>query len=344
MLTGKALDYYHNRLSREQRSNMLWSMNALSENFETDEIKLSYLQEWQTMSYAKIVEKNPEKTRLECLEMLFDELTKIQRALPPTYQSDYTLRDQLVQATRGTLECANAMFAPAGTFEGVRAQLRNSVRLYVDTHPTSGSYPVQNDGYVYDRKFNHSNGRGPQQGYQGNRGSDRPRGNYQGNNRPNNNFRPPNNNRKCYICGKPGHYARMHKGGDRRGWKQYSSNPKARGRSRDDYQQFLTWYEGDGNDLDPHDVYYNSDTEYEEEEGQDEEDGGAPINESHFMEFETSMGTTDSYTVAGIMEDSSIRHLLTAEDPYNDDPAAATVFVTGDRYNSGIFRGIMPDT
>ena len=47
-------------------------------HFETDQNRQLYLSEWRTTTFLKVINENLDKNRLECLQILFDKLRKIQ--------------------------------------------------------------------------------------------------------------------------------------------------------------------------------------------------------------------------------------------------------------------------
>ena len=75
----------------------------------------------------RVIQKISDKTRLECLEILFDSLRTAQRGLSKEYQTEINLRDQVLNACRGVDECSLALFKPAVSFEGLCADLRSAI-------------------------------------------------------------------------------------------------------------------------------------------------------------------------------------------------------------------------
>ena len=103
---------------------MLRMMRA---HFETDENRQFYLSEWRETRLQRIIDANPTVSRTDCLQMLFDKLQEIQRGLAENYQTDSSIRDQVVSACQGIPECSLALYQPATTFEAVCVQLRSAV-------------------------------------------------------------------------------------------------------------------------------------------------------------------------------------------------------------------------
>ena len=92
MLKGKALDYYFERIDR-QIDNFIDMVASLRTHFETEETRQRYLTEQREISLLYIIKKNSDKTQLECLELMLDNLHIAQKGLTERYQVDYILRD-----------------------------------------------------------------------------------------------------------------------------------------------------------------------------------------------------------------------------------------------------------
>lgn len=82
---------------------------------------------WRETTLLHVIKKNPDKTRLDCLEILFDTLLKMQRGLNILCQEDNNLRDEALNACQGIPECKMAFMKPAPTFEGVCEDLRSAI-------------------------------------------------------------------------------------------------------------------------------------------------------------------------------------------------------------------------
>jgi hypothetical protein len=134
MLKGRALTFYYDRLCGAPVPRDFQTMvNRVKGYFENEERSQMYLSDWRNMTLLKVVNENPGKPKTECLELLFDKLTRIQRALPSIGQSEESLRVQVLNACRGVRECTLCLYSPAPTLEGIRSQLRSAVSLATDT-------------------------------------------------------------------------------------------------------------------------------------------------------------------------------------------------------------------
>jgi hypothetical protein len=57
------------------------------------------------ISLQRIIDSNLNKTKLDCLEIIFMDIRKIQPGIPPTLSTDQQLRDKAHQAILGVPEC-----------------------------------------------------------------------------------------------------------------------------------------------------------------------------------------------------------------------------------------------
>jgi len=69
-------------------------------HFETEENRQLYWAEWRETTFSRVIMENPTKDRLECLQLLFDKLQKIQRGMSEVYQTEHNLRDMIINACR----------------------------------------------------------------------------------------------------------------------------------------------------------------------------------------------------------------------------------------------------
>ncbi|RKF75599.1 integrase and RNaseH domain-containing protein [Golovinomyces cichoracearum] len=100
--------------------------------------------------------KNPEKSRKECLKLLFDNLLNLQRGLSVVYQEGHSLRDQILNACQGIPECKMALMKPAPTYEGVCADLRSATSNEMQCRGFS-QFLSHNKIYISDQQENKVN-------------------------------------------------------------------------------------------------------------------------------------------------------------------------------------------
>jgi hypothetical protein len=73
MLKGRAATFYYDKLSnRNYRFENMLAMIRI--HFETEENRQLYISEWKEITLPRIILDNPNKTRLECLELMFSKL------------------------------------------------------------------------------------------------------------------------------------------------------------------------------------------------------------------------------------------------------------------------------
>jgi hypothetical protein len=122
MLKDRAAHFYYDKLSGRSYD-FLTMVDMMRAHFETEENRQFYMSEWRETTLTFVAMKNPTKSKLECLQIMIDKLEKIQRGLSEQYQTEYNLRDQVINGCRGVPECSFALYKPAPTYEGVCAEL-----------------------------------------------------------------------------------------------------------------------------------------------------------------------------------------------------------------------------
>lgn len=171
ILKGKAEKFYFTRIKGKAKDfpGMVEMMRA---HFDTEENRQRSLTEWRETTFPGIIAQNPEKSRSECLEILFETLEKIQPGLPPEHRSETTLREQTINACRGVEECKFSVHRLASTLEGVQAELRSAV-ANATFSPRSGQFQAHEEYDVYDQHWTDRTYGGRGRGY--NRGGYSPR-------------------------------------------------------------------------------------------------------------------------------------------------------------------------
>lgn len=334
MLKGRASTFYYDKLIGNHYTfeKMIYETRC---HFETEEKRQQYLTEWRETTFARIIEKNSDSSRLECLEKLFDKLQTIQRGLDISYQSDLTLRDQVINACRGIPECNLALFNPSASYEGVCAQLRSAIATAVRSQDSLQHFSQDepNEAYWTDRTYKRG-------GRAYNRGSSRGGGGY-------NSYQKQERQKKCYVCQKPGCWSNRHTLQERKdAFAKFRQGAVKAGTRHDTayLQSFLTNYEG-----------------YENLENETDDEKDDMINLLRTLEIEdypddqgqffTEFGNVDGTSVVAALNDQSVYHCLTKINVFNEPNPRGAVLPTGqyevfslDRYSENVFQGIMPDT
>jgi hypothetical protein len=73
MLKGRASVFYYDKLSVGDLNfdQMIYRTRV---HFETEENRQEYMKEWRALTFFEVVKRNPDKSRLDCLQILFDKL------------------------------------------------------------------------------------------------------------------------------------------------------------------------------------------------------------------------------------------------------------------------------
>jgi hypothetical protein len=353
MLKGKAEKFYFTRIKGKARD-FPAMVEMMRVHFDTEENRQRSITEWRETTFPRIIAQNPEKSRSECLEILFETLEKIQPGLPPEHRSETTLREQTINACRGVEECKFSLHKPASSLEGVQAELRSAV-ANATFSPRSGQFQAYEEYDVHDQHWTdrtyggRGRGRGSYSqhrvsyGYGNNReltpfrGSG-PRGSYRGSRRGHQGSRQG----RCYVCGRPGCWSKYHTGEERRqsldNFRQQHYFTTGQAATPQDFQMFLSDFEGE-----------------EETEVLDSSDrhestlmlADMTIEDDGHEGFFTELGEVDGIRMISILNDQSAYHFFTKDDIFQQRQAngqAIEVFTLDNRYSSDTFQGIMPDT
>jgi hypothetical protein len=73
MLKDKASDFYYNKITRRLYDFRIM-VNLIRSHFETKENRQKYLLEWRETTLIRIISKNPDKSKLKCLELMLNKL------------------------------------------------------------------------------------------------------------------------------------------------------------------------------------------------------------------------------------------------------------------------------
>jgi hypothetical protein len=80
MLKDHANDFYYSRITGRPYD-FITMVSMVKRHFKTEENQQFYLSEWRETMLPRIIKSNPSKPRVECLQILFDKLQKIQQAI-----------------------------------------------------------------------------------------------------------------------------------------------------------------------------------------------------------------------------------------------------------------------
>ncbi|KAI0991738.1 hypothetical protein K3495_g16449, partial [Podosphaera aphanis] len=217
-------------------------VQMVKEHFETEQSRQEYMTMWRSTTLLNTIANNPEKSKLECLQLTIDRLQHIQQGLSEKYQFEHTLRDQVINACQGIKACNLALYKPANTFEGVCSELRSSIATYERSKSQHSSFASENDHdhHWTDRTYV---GRGINQRQNNShklQESKTSRGSFPSDRRD---FRKVNQQKRCFVCRKIGCWSTKHTSQDRR--KAYEKFCQYADKSHlTNFDQFLFEFEG----------------------------------------------------------------------------------------------------
>lgn len=248
MLGGPAQDYYFENLTRDQGIfEFGYIVYAVYYHFYTSELITAYQLEWNAINLLSIIAKHLDKEKLECLELMFAEILKLQPGIAIAESKDNQMRNKAHLAVIGVSECNLSLYKPAATWQG----LCNDLRSAVGTATRSGKRADQFTQYtghdipaieanLTDRLFqrNRDSGRGARPFFRGNNS-------FRGNSSRDNSSRSsqPYRTKRCYVCNKQGCWSNKHSQEERQqAYARFkTSNPD---HNRAFYQHFLIACEG----------------------------------------------------------------------------------------------------
>jgi hypothetical protein len=200
MLIGRAKDFYYEKLVKSPLG-FDQLIKVVQGHFETAENRQKYLGDWQSTTLQQVIKRNRDKSKLECLDILFDTLVRIQKALG---KDELELKEQITFAVRAVPECSLAVYTPAISVESLRTNLRSAIGTAIRQKQATPAYTSE-DTYEQnygDRKYG-GKGNSRSRYSSHSRGRDRSGGRspYRG---------PPPKNKNCFVCGKIGCWLRNH--------------------------------------------------------------------------------------------------------------------------------------
>ena len=283
----------------------------------------------------RTISKNPDKSKLECLELMLDKLRTAQRGLTTQYQNENSLRDQVLNACRGIEECNMALFKPALTFEGLCADLRAAIGQTIRTKEAVSFFEEKHQ-YWTDRTYGGTKGRFPSRTNFRGRGKEafRGRGAFRGTS-------VRDTDQKCFVCKQPGCWSTSHSDEERKqAYGRYKDQLLMDWEviSKEDLQSFLTDYEGTPDDQETGDQAPGQWTVSLDVAGSSDEDPN--LEHSHFL---TELGQVDGLKTVSVLQDQTVAHIVTRNDMFQH-PYETSAFTFEGRYSSETFQGIMPDT
>lgn len=114
-------------------------------------IEWGIINRWDSLTLRSVIEKNVEKSMLDCLDLLIDELRDLQHGLDAELQTDRFMHNKLVLACRSIEACKYACYKPAHSTAGLINDLRSSIATQND-HATT----TESGAYFTDRRYHRS--------------------------------------------------------------------------------------------------------------------------------------------------------------------------------------------
>lgn len=361
MLKGEALRVYLDNIDDWNRRRIS-AASEIKNNFE-NETHLRHIQgQWEITTLPYIIERNPDKSISECLEILLTRLRFLYNKLRPESRNEVIYHSKLLSATRTVQACHQATGKPSHTVAGVIQDLRESVSVHEDTKRTA--QPVQHvaEALYTDRRYHNRQSRSPYRGCNS-RGNSRPRDSHS-RDRYDRRSQSTTAPRICIVCHKPDCWSTNH-----------TAEERAAARKRDfkKYDAYMAQSEGralapNSQDDDTDNAFIRFLTEVDTpstyEVPEREVKGSTPAT-LHFT-VATPEHPKFARKLAAELANRSAAHFLsslfnitgniTAPTDNDDDTALTTIsqfsaqivpeysFLTESRYSSNTFMGILLDT
>ena len=116
MLHGLALDYYYTNLKSNPLSITFNKLCEATHNyFKGLEYRHNILTQWNAIKLRTIINKNPEKSTIECLQILIKDLWHLQHGLNIKLWTDDFLHNKLITACQEVEPYKYACYKPADT-------------------------------------------------------------------------------------------------------------------------------------------------------------------------------------------------------------------------------------
>lgn len=333
MLTGLAKDFYYKNLYRHGLS-LEHMINAIKQRFETEERGRSLVREWERKTLKDIIDENPTKTMLQCLDILVMELTSLQRSLPTSYHSTNILRDKLLLACESIPECDMAAYKAAPTTTGVISDLQAAIR--------KAQHRKRTDGLVVNREFHINRDTTRRNAYPQLEQRQRNRQQQTGQRQP---------PKRCMVCGNIGCWSTQHTAFERLQAKKKLERQRTR------LNQYITDFENDIAQA----MEGTLDGDKEEQDSaednvfhtfimnalsldDDDEQPAEPTQAGTFtVSIDPTLQAQDTEGMITFLADNSLSHALTQQDQIH--PTTYVLETTRpSRYNRDRFFGVMLDT
>lgn len=109
MLSGKVVQFYYRKINCINDLTIKQAVDLIKQQFETSEVRQFYLNDWRKVTLQSKFDSYPEKSKLECFELMLNRLNSLQPGLSRSYRNDDVLRDQILVACQGIPECSYSL-------------------------------------------------------------------------------------------------------------------------------------------------------------------------------------------------------------------------------------------
>lgn len=273
--------------------------------------------------------KNEGKTLMECFDILISDLNRIQSSIPARYQDDESAKDRLQLACRDVAACKMACFKSNVTYEGLSADIRNSIATETRLENISKSTFMAANSDNFTNMV--------EQGFRGKLSNRCAKGYTGGTARI----------KRCIVCNKTGCWSTNHPPAE-----QVQALHRVKTRlceyNKPHYdrrvQQYIQEYEGlpQGEDIVEDGTKEDStkelnqllmDVDFDDNDDPDDFDEYTPAD-NHFM---TAYGEVNDLVALTVLQDNSTKYSITKL-PITE------AYVGNERYGDTYFHGIIVDT
>jgi hypothetical protein len=128
MLKGLAQDhFYNNQLSSRTYEEACTNIRSF---FEGPGFHRRNLDKWNATTLATMTAKDPEKTTFELVQMLINDLRKLQYGLAPALRSTEFLHNKIITSCQGSPACRYAVSDPPDDLGQLVNKLQSSITTY----------------------------------------------------------------------------------------------------------------------------------------------------------------------------------------------------------------------
>jgi hypothetical protein len=119
MLKGMALDHYYTNLKNSGTTSFEQMHQATRNYFEGPEYRRKVLGQWNAATLRAVINKNPTKSKLDCLQLLIKDLRHLQHGLDFEMHIDKFLHNKLILACQDLEARKYACYKPAESVAGL---------------------------------------------------------------------------------------------------------------------------------------------------------------------------------------------------------------------------------